>query len=67
MTGGAVPSGGIDPGSPRPVTTVVADDQALVRGGFGLILRQRASTCSPRPPTASRRSRRRSSTGPTSC
>jgi DNA-binding NarL/FixJ family response regulator len=39
MTGGAVPSGGIAPGSPRPVTTVVADDQALVRGGFGLILK----------------------------
>ena len=39
MTGGAVPSSGIDPGSPRPVTTVVADDQALVRGGFGLILK----------------------------
>jgi len=39
VTGGAVPSGGISPGSPRPVTTVVADDQALVRGGFGLILK----------------------------
>jgi DNA-binding NarL/FixJ family response regulator len=39
MTGSAVPSGGIDPGRPRPVTTVVADDQALVRGGFGLILK----------------------------
>jgi DNA-binding NarL/FixJ family response regulator len=39
MTGGAVTIGGSDIGSARPTTAVIADDQALVRGGFRLILK----------------------------
>jgi DNA-binding NarL/FixJ family response regulator len=39
MNGGAGANGGIGPGISRPVTAVIADDQALVRGGFGLILK----------------------------
>jgi len=39
MTGGAVTDDDSDFGSPRPVTAVIADDQALVRGGFRLILK----------------------------
>jgi DNA-binding NarL/FixJ family response regulator len=36
VTGGAT---GADTGGTRPVTVVIADDQALVRGGFRLILK----------------------------
>jgi DNA-binding NarL/FixJ family response regulator len=42
MTGGAVSGDGTDldrPGSGKPLTVVIADDQALVRGGFRLILK----------------------------
>jgi DNA-binding NarL/FixJ family response regulator len=39
MTGGAVPNDGTGPNRPHPVTAVIADDQALVRGGFRLILK----------------------------
>ena len=39
MTGDTGTNGGTGLGSPRSVTAVIADDQALVRGGFGLILK----------------------------
>jgi DNA-binding NarL/FixJ family response regulator len=39
MTGGAVTNDGTGLDSPRPITAVIADDQALVRGGFRLILK----------------------------
>jgi DNA-binding NarL/FixJ family response regulator len=39
MTGGAVADDDGGPDTPRPVTAVIADDQALVRGGFRLILK----------------------------
>ena len=37
--GGAFANDGTGPDSPHPVTAVIADDQALVRGGFRLILK----------------------------
>jgi DNA-binding NarL/FixJ family response regulator len=39
MTGGAVTNDGAGLDSARPITAVIADDQALVRGGFRLILK----------------------------
>jgi DNA-binding NarL/FixJ family response regulator len=39
MTGGGAVANETDRDSPRPVTVVIADDQALVRGGFRLILK----------------------------
>jgi DNA-binding NarL/FixJ family response regulator len=39
MTGGAVVNDGTGIDSPHPLTAVIADDQALVRGGFRLILK----------------------------
>ena len=37
--GGAVANDGTGLDSPHPLTAVIADDQALVRGGFRLILK----------------------------
>ena len=39
MTGGVVGNDAASVDSPRPITAVIADDQALVRGGFRLILK----------------------------
>jgi DNA-binding NarL/FixJ family response regulator len=39
MTGGTVTNDGAGLDSARPITAVIADDQALVRGGFRLILK----------------------------
>ncbi len=50
-----------------PLTVVIADDQALVRGGFRLILKAAGINVARRRRTARRRSPRSSSTGRTWC